>query len=566
MPGNISGPTGPGGTTPLPPTAPTRPVERSRALVPVERTGPRAAPGSDTLLGRSGVDLNDLLAWPDLVETREAVAPVAMAVGLEEARARLLRQQPAESLAALDDVWALARDGEEGWYLRSGALTVLGLPGEGERVAAEGLAAQPASLALRLVQSVARVLVGDLSGARAALGPALDVVPDDPVLLAQQAVVLARQGHTDDATDVLEQLQQRVPDHPALAWARREVRSAQADRTRNAARTGFSVPLADVAEPRAVEGEPGALGEDPADLVHGAFSRLGRVLTGHGWAGAHEETLRYGPSTEAFPLPQPEAATEVRALLRAFSAGGTLGTACTPEQGHAARATLAAFAGVLSDIGAEDGATRAGRSGSPLTDLVATLVPLIGAGRADDAQRALRRLGLAVPPAQRLLLEQVIGGAVAQLEHSDRERRARATSEHAERAPFVQDDREEGPIVPIRLGLSLLPTAPTVGDGPGATPPTTPPAVFTASGAVVAAEGEGTGWGAALAGAGTLPRDRVELSPRSRQGREGITAGTVAAVLFGAAALGAAANGATVLAVVMAIAAVAAGRGRPRID
>ena len=92
MPPDVTGLGGATGGAPVPPTALLRPVAPSRALVPVERAGSRPLPPPGSPLSRSGVALADLLFAADLVETREAVAPVAMEMGLESARGQLLRQ------------------------------------------------------------------------------------------------------------------------------------------------------------------------------------------------------------------------------------------------------------------------------------------------------------------------------------------------------------------------------------------------------------------------------------------------------------------------------------------
>jgi hypothetical protein len=150
---------------------------------------------------------------------RGTVAPVALHVGLETARGALLRGLAAESLATLDGVWEGAQATEEGWYLRSGAMTVLGLPGEAERVATEALQRQPLSVALRFMQSTARLASGDLSGARGAIAAASEQRDMHPVLLMQQVIVLARQGDRREAERRLQQLLRLFPDHPAVDYA-----------------------------------------------------------------------------------------------------------------------------------------------------------------------------------------------------------------------------------------------------------------------------------------------------------------------------------------------------------
>lgn len=424
MPPDITGPGAVGGV-PIPPSAPVRPVAPSRALVPVERVGPRLPP-ADSPLGRSGVALEDLLFAPDVLKTREAVAPVALEVGLETARRQLLQRQPTDALASLDAIWGRAATSEEGWYLRSGALTVLGHPLEGDRVAEEGLEMQPQSLALRLLQSVARAVVGDLSGARAVLHPALDDAPGDPVLRSQQAVILARQGHREDAAELLAQLTQDVPDHPALAWAKAAVRSASTDRTRSAARPAFEEASASAIDAAAAPAGESADG----DMVSTALRQLGASIRNH-----DEVTLQQ----------------EARTLLRACSAGGTLASACTAQEAHAARQVLTAL---LSSLKAT---TAFNVFPSPLTSLLKQLVPLLRApvvgnanpadtARYAEAERLLRRQGSGVPPAVRGFLDVMLRGAGA----------ADVSSERGDAQGIVLEEPDLGPLLPVRLGLALL--------------------------------------------------------------------------------------------------------------
>lgn len=531
MPPDLPGVGGAVNGPPIPPSAPVRPVAPSRALVPAERSGPRQPPGNSPL-GRSGVALEDLLLAPDVLESREAVAPVALEVGLESARRFLLQRQPAESLEALNAVWARAVDSEEGWYLRSGALTVLGHPGEGDRLAGEGLEFQPHSTALRLLQSVARAVVGDWAGARAALHSALDQVPNDPVLLAQQAVVLARQGHGDDAAAIMARLASEAPDHPALTWARASVRAAVADRTRSAARpasiTDFEVvpEQADVADALAARervGEatsPFASGEDDTegDMVASAFFRLGAELR-----HADDETL----------------ARSVRTLLRACSAGGALASACTPLEAHGARQLLAAMSESLR--GKSDAFVR---TPGPLAPLVGQLLPLLRApvrsdaietmaeARFADADRLVRRHSAGVPPAVRDFLSLLVQGA-----HSRRVRPEARTPVSVEALPVVFEDRDLGPLVPVRLGLSLLAeTALTRAIE------RSQEIEFDEGGGAGIGETGGDGWGAA--------RKAADVRGRSEPAARPLGA-ALPVIVFVAAAVGAAVNGAALAAVVL---------------
>ncbi len=180
----------PGARVSPPTPAPSATAPLSRALIPVAplppvEPRPEIGAAPRTPFDRSGISLLDVLTDADQVLARGSVAPVELEVGLEQARSSLLRQLPTEALASLDQVWQGAQDTEEGWYLRTGALLVLGLPGEGDRVATEGLDAQPASLALRFARSLARLAMGDVTGAR----QLLQGLPDehDELLTARHA-------------------------------------------------------------------------------------------------------------------------------------------------------------------------------------------------------------------------------------------------------------------------------------------------------------------------------------------------------------------------------------------
>lgn len=600
MPPDVSGLNGASGAS-VPPIAPPRPTAPSRALVPVEKVTPRSEPSIQSPLGRSGIALGNLLLAPDLLEARDPVAPVEMEMGLELARSHLLRQRPGEALDALDAVWTRAQHSEEGWYLRAGALTVMGLPGEGDRVAAEALDRQPTSLALRLVQSVARVLMGDLSGARAALAPALEVAPHAPALVAQQAVVLARQGHAEDAHDMLQLLEDEEPTHPALAWARQMVRGVQADRTRIAARPTIVVEGHDNDVPPSQHAVPESdWPGDRDDMLYDTITGINSAEVSSR-AGDVADVAFHKLGARLSTLSVVDLARTVRLLLRAFSAGGTMVAACTPDQAHAARSLLAGMLVVLRQ--------ETGRP-SPVAPILATMVPLLRESRVTDAQRMLRRAGDGVPPSMRRLLDALVRGAqhLATGEYpiggvnstpagagsttNGPSTNGQASSENPA-SPLtpssgaypvvVQEERDLGPLAPVRFGLALLtetsvsrahdreqttdlsrPSAQS-GDvawrdhaGPegssgsalgvstllqgvwrsGSMPRVTPPDSTEVP--WEGAEARGVGWGGARAAHDTQPE-----RPASAR------AASLVAILCVAAALGAAVNGATLVALAL---------------
>jgi hypothetical protein len=400
-----------------PTTAPNAPVGPSRALTRVAPAVEQEPAGSP--LGRSGLDLVDLFAVNDQVALRESTGSVAREVGLEQTRGLLLRNLPGEALASLDTVWEGARHSEEGWYLRSGALAALGLPGESDRVADEALALRPTSMALRFVQSFARLALGDAVGARTTLEPALDRAPAEPLLIVQRALVQAKQGDVRGAHALLQELAGTAPEHPAIVWGRAMLRAAAADEARQLVQ---STPVA----------APTLLTERVASVAEDAATRA---------------LERFGEQVAT--LSTMDTIGEARMLMRAFSTGGALAGGVTPEHAHAVRLILMTFLAVA------DGARTI--SSAPLRSLMAIIVPLLQQGRADDAERLVRRQRpLFREPVGRLLLDIVRGAQPPENAMAN----ARLRETPAAGALLVRGEPESGPLIPVRLGLGLLEETP----------------------------------------------------------------------------------------------------------
>jgi hypothetical protein len=469
-------------------------------LVRIAPTDPRPSTATPTTpLGRSGLDLADLLATNDLVATRAPTGSVALEVGLEQSRGALLRNLPGDALSALDGVWEGARRTEEGWYLRSAALTVLGLPGECDRVAGEGLALKPTSLALRFVQSFARVVLGDLPGARAALQPALDRAPFAPLLQVQHALLHARQGDTRSAEAMLSKLLRAYPDHPAVVWGRSALRSFVADETRARSRpTPADWPIS--VHEDAVPSQRGtsARSTTPA-AVDTIFEPIAEPVVDVASAALERFGARVAMSKA------PDVAREARMLLRAFSAGGTLATATTPEQAHAARVVLTTFLGRATGDGAD--------TPGPVRSLVEQLSAMIRDGRFDEAERLVRRQSaMAREPIGRLLLAVVRGASpdsarapehTSRAEYGDERDSALATSPTpAHGALLIRGETDRGPLISVRLGLGLLEETPQERNTPAVAAP-----MWNTPGSVERMDNPEeslAGWGAAHAAAPSL--------------------------------------------------------------
>lgn len=439
---------------PASPPTPGGPAAPSTAIQPVAPVAPRTPGGAALPLGRSGISALDLLDTSDVLVQRTAGSMVALDVGLESARSALLRQLPADSLSALDGIWERAQLTEEGWYLRSGALTVLGLPGEADRVTTEGLERKPASIALRFMQSLARLAAGNLTGARTSITTALEAAGDQgvrhPVLLVQQAILSARAGRVSEAERTLQAAARGFPGDPAVEYGRAVLRTVVADHTRSRSRASFGLstpePLDTMADQPELFAASGATAasvtpEETGNAVERAFVRFASQLATR--------------STS-------ESARDARVLIRACSAGGSLSGACPPEQAHVVRTLLTTIVMTLTT----DPRATAPRTASvaPLDALIGQWLPLMHNACEHDAARLLRKLGDSIPEAPRALLIAAtqspqasdratadVGRGTGRVGRDDNLTGA-VTSVDA----VVQGDSEPGPLIPVRLGLALI--------------------------------------------------------------------------------------------------------------
>jgi tetratricopeptide (TPR) repeat protein len=469
-----------GGTPPVS-TPPVSPLGSSRALTRVTPVAPqRVTETSQSPLGRSGLDVRGLIGAPDQIVVRSQTPSAALQLGLEQARGAMVRNSPADALAALDDVWTGAQHTETGWYLRGGSLALLGLPGEASRVATEALHLNPNSAAIHFLQSLSRLTLGDASAAQSALSNALAHSDPEAVLLIQQAVLAAERGDTRAAEELLRRATHMFPGHPALEYGRAQLRElvrarARERRTPTAAQHAVEVPVDDTAlsgenEPQRVTSHQtmsthGSSSGDPLtarDVVLDALMQLGAQLR----SGTRKQSM-----------------SDVRALLASLSAGGTLAGSVPAARAHAIRALLSA---VLESLNAQTAASGSGwdaesvdgewrrsefdwiderttpahradsehalRSNEVLMNTVRVVVGALRDGRTRDAELQLKRARGTVGESTLQLLAAIVG--------SDEGSTARtpANGVAAESPLPVQSYiASHALLTPLRLGLALLP-------------------------------------------------------------------------------------------------------------
>ena len=408
------------------------PRHRQGAVGGVERSG-GATESAHTVLERSGVDLQQLLLDGDRLLDRSLPSRVELSARLEAARGALVRNQPAEVLALLDDSWEAAQHTEQGWYLRGSALAALALPGEALRVAQDGLRLYPSSTALLFLASLGRMLVGDNTGARSLLDDAVRLAPDDPLLLAHSAVIASRSGHRDKAAQLLQHAMARFPDHPSVQYARAWIAADRASTSRaHAQRESQELEAIDDST------VPSANDDAGRDHLEVLFRRTG-------------EMLRSGREPQ-------EVVAELRAMLRSLLSGGALVNSMSSDRTHAARTLLSNIivvwtAGGSSAFSDSDGQVRTQSRFGPQS-VLSLVLEEVKRGNHAEAGRVLQSSAMQLPEQLRVLLNALLGNIATR-----RNSGSAAAYSNGGAEVLVDRTREEsskGVIAPVRLGLSLF--------------------------------------------------------------------------------------------------------------
>ncbi|HYW49833.1 MAG TPA: hypothetical protein VE861_04455 [Gemmatimonadaceae bacterium] len=141
-----------------------------------------------------------------------------LALALESAT-RALQNGRAESvLAELDAVWSSQLASDSPWYLRTGALQLLGRTSDAEQVLRDAITRLPRSAAMLYMLGVHTAHRGQFDAARLASDHALALHPTESLLWLQRAALALSSGNLEAAASIVAQVQQQDPGFPAMHW------------------------------------------------------------------------------------------------------------------------------------------------------------------------------------------------------------------------------------------------------------------------------------------------------------------------------------------------------------
>ena len=180
--------------------------------LPLPQGAPPAVPGGQlrtdapiSLAGR--LELGDVLP-----ETTK------LALALESATRALQSGKPDTVLAELDAVWSHQLASDSPWYLRGGALQLLGRTTDAEQVLRDAVARLPRSAAILYLLGVHTAHRGQPDAARLANDHALALHPAEPLLWLQRAALAMREGTPEMADAIMQQVRTLAPAFPADDW------------------------------------------------------------------------------------------------------------------------------------------------------------------------------------------------------------------------------------------------------------------------------------------------------------------------------------------------------------
>lgn len=192
-------------STGVPPVVGEEPLLLPQGAAP---SAPGASPRDDAPISLAGrLDVGDVL--PDTTQ---------LALALESATRALQSGRADVVLAELDAVWSQQLDADSPWYLRSGALQLLGRTSDAEQVIRDAITRLPRSAAMLYLLGVHTAHRGHPDAAKMANDHALSLHPTEPLLWLQRAALAQRNGIPDVAAALRSHVQSFEPAFPADDW------------------------------------------------------------------------------------------------------------------------------------------------------------------------------------------------------------------------------------------------------------------------------------------------------------------------------------------------------------
>ena len=188
-------------TTGVPPTI-------GEAPVPAGAPTPRAAPRNDAPISLGG-RLESGHPLPDTTQ---------LALALEAATRALQNGRGDAVLSELDAIWSSQLASDSPWYLRTGALQLLGRTTDAEQVLRDAIARLPRSAAILYLLGVHTAHRGQYEAARLASDHALAMHPTEPLLWLQRAALARASGSPAIAAEILARVQTENPGFAAAHW------------------------------------------------------------------------------------------------------------------------------------------------------------------------------------------------------------------------------------------------------------------------------------------------------------------------------------------------------------
>jgi len=141
-----------------------------------------------------------------------------LALALESATRALQSGRPGAVLAELDAVWSHQLAADSPWYLRIGALQLLGRTVDAEQVLRDAVSRLPRSAAILYLLGVHIMHRGQVEAAKLANDHALALHPTEPLLWLQRAALAKQNGLPDLAASTMQHAQTLAPTFPANDW------------------------------------------------------------------------------------------------------------------------------------------------------------------------------------------------------------------------------------------------------------------------------------------------------------------------------------------------------------